>query len=129
MMSAIPVTLPSPTCDPSLSCKVLEIENAQLKTELKTVRCMLHSDCIVRQLMISACSAQQLALCSGRLHNSKLRDPGPTVCCTLCVVPSRAMYDQLVVETSEERFDERRVLLLKGQVLQLERQVGKDVAM
>ena len=39
------------------------------------------------------------------------------------------MYDQLVAETSEERFDERRVLLLKGQVLQLERQVGKDVAM
>ena len=33
------------------------------------------------------------------------------------------MYDQLVAETPEERFDERRVLLLKGQVIQLERQV------
>ena len=30
---------------------------------------------------------------------------GPTVCCTLRVVLSWAMYDQLVVETSEERFD------------------------
>lgn len=37
---------------------------------------------------------------------------------------SRAMCDQLVAETAEERFDERRVLLLKGQVIQLERQVS-----
>lgn len=37
----------------------------------------------------------------------------------------RSLYKQLVEEVPQERFDERRVNLLKSQVIQLERQVSK----
>lgn len=37
----------------------------------------------------------------------------------------RSLYKQLVEEVPQERFDERRVNLLKSQVIQLERQVSR----
>jgi len=39
----------------------------------------------------------------------------------------RSLYKQLIEETPVEKFDERRVNLLKSQVIQLERQVRKFV--
>ena len=36
----------------------------------------------------------------------------------------RQLYEQLLNEAPSERFDERRVLLLKSQIIQLERQVN-----
>ena len=41
----------------------------------------------------------------------------------LMIFFSRSLYKQLVTETSHEKFDERRVTLLKSQIIQLERQV------
>ncbi|CAG2221932.1 unnamed protein product [Mytilus edulis] len=35
----------------------------------------------------------------------------------------RSLYNQLVQENSHEKFDERRIMLIKSQVIQLERQV------
>ena len=74
-----------------------------MKTELKAVRC-------VPPKVPDACC----------VHCQQCRE----LCCLPCAPLSRAMCDQLVVETAEERFDERRVLLLKGQIIQLERQVS-----
>ena len=36
----------------------------------------------------------------------------------------RSLYNQLVKDTSHEKYDERRVNMLKCQIVQLERQVG-----
>ena len=41
-------------------------------------------------------------------------------------MPTRSLYKQLVEETPLEKFDERRVNLLKSQVIQLERQVRNN---
>ena len=35
----------------------------------------------------------------------------------------RSLYNQLIQENSHEKFDERRIMLIKSQVIQLERQV------
>ena len=50
----------------------------------------------------------------------------PLLVCPGAVKESAAMHNQLVAETVKEKFDEHsyRVLLLKGQVIQLERQVS-----
>ena len=84
---------------------MLESENARLKTELKAVRCV--PPAVAGTFSVHA----TLLAVSGAVK-------------VPCAPLSRAMCDQLVAETAEERFDERRVLLLKGQIIQLERQVS-----
>ncbi|KAK3610867.1 hypothetical protein CHS0354_000025 [Potamilus streckersoni] len=49
-----------------------------------------------------------------KIENSKLRQELEDV---------RSLYQQLVRENSHERFEERRVTLLKSQIIQLERQI------
>ena len=44
-------------------------------------------------------------------------------CIQECIEHCRSLYKQLVEEVPLEKFDERRVNLLKSQVIQLERQV------
>ena len=84
---------------------MLESENARLKTELKAVRCV--PPAVAGTFSVHA----TLLAVSGAVK-------------VPCAPLSRAMCGQLVAETAEERFDERRVLLLKGQIIQLERQVS-----
>lgn len=55
---------------------------------------------------------------NSRSHPSCMAPPSASV--------FRCQYVQLLEEAKEEKFDERRVNLLKAQVLQLERQVWKS---
>ena len=51
------------------------------------------------------------------------------ICIQEYIEHCRSLYKQLVEEVPLEKFDERRVNLLKSQVIQLERQVRHSVAL